>query len=78
MYCAMLLNSDFTPLHFISDFDAITLFYKGRAEVLEGMDGRPSEWDETFSSPSTSIHVPATTTHQQEVEAALRRQIELG
>lgn len=57
---ALLLNADFTPLHFLSDFDAITLFYKGRAEVVQGMDGRPSQWDETFSSPSTTIHVPAT------------------
>lgn len=57
---ALLLNSDFTPLHFISDFDAITLYYKGRAEIISGVDGSPSVWDETFSSPSTSIQVPAT------------------
>lgn len=57
---ALLLNTDFSPLHFISDFDAITLFYKGRAEVIDGMDGKKSEWDETFNSPSTSIRVPAT------------------
>jgi len=60
MQRALLLNSDYTPLHFISDVDAITLFYKGRAVVVEGMNGRPSEWDETFNSPSTSIRVPAT------------------
>ena len=57
---ALLLNSDFSPLHFISDCDAITLFYKGRAEVISGANGDPSEWDETWSSPSTSIKVPAT------------------
>lgn len=57
---ALLLNSDYTPLHFLSDTDAIILFYKGRAVVVEGADGNPSEWDETFTSPSTSIHVPAT------------------
>ena len=57
---ALLLNADYSPLHFVSDIDAITLFYKGRAVVIEGMDGKPSEWDETFSSPSTSIRVPAT------------------
>lgn len=60
MHRALLLNSDYTPLHFISDFDAITLFYKGRAEVISGMSGEPSEWDATFNSPSTSIRVPAT------------------
>lgn len=57
---ALLLNSDFTPLHFISDMDAITLYYKGRAEVVSNMDGSPSVWDETFNSPSTTIKVPAT------------------
>lgn len=57
---ALLLNADYSPLHFVSDFDAITLFYKGRAEVIHGMDGKLSEWDETFNSPSTKIRVPAT------------------
>jgi len=57
---ALLLNSDYTPLHFLSDTDAIILFYKGRAEVVSGSDGKPSIWDETFNSPSTIIHVPAT------------------
>jgi 5-methylcytosine-specific restriction endonuclease McrA len=58
---ALLLNSDYSPLHFVSDMDAIILFYKGRAEVIPSpVTGLPSEWDEVFSSPSTSIHVPAT------------------
>lgn len=57
---ALLLNSDYTPLRFISDMDAITLYYKGRAEVVVGSSGRPSEWDEFFASPSTKIAVPAT------------------
>lgn len=57
---ALLLNSDWTPLHFLSDIDAIILFYKGRAEVVSSSDGKPSVWSETFNSPSTVIHVPAT------------------
>lgn len=57
---ALLLNADFAPLHFVSDFDAITLFYKGRVEVVDGMSGKPSLWDETFNSPSTIIRIPAT------------------
>lgn len=57
---ALLLNADFTPLHFLSDHDAITLFYKGRAEIVHGMNGKQSVWDEVFRSPSTSINVPAT------------------
>ena len=58
---ALLLNSDYTPLHFLSAEDAIILFYKGRAEVVDSYTtGTPSEWDEVYNSPSTSIHVPAT------------------
>lgn len=57
---ALLLNADWTPLHFISDIDAIVLFYKGAAEVVTGIDGRPAVWNEKFCSPSTSIDVPAT------------------
>lgn len=57
---ALLLNADWTPLHFVSDIDAITLFYKGTAEVVTGVDGKPSVWDECFRSPSTTIQVPAT------------------
>jgi 5-methylcytosine-specific restriction endonuclease McrA len=58
---ALLLNSDYSPLHFVSDTDAIILFYKGRAEVVpSSTTGLPSEWDEVFNSPSTSIRVPAT------------------
>lgn len=57
---ALLLNSDFTPLHFLSDMDAITLYYKGRAEIVFNMEGNRSEWDESFNSPSTIIKIPAT------------------
>ena len=57
---ALLLNADYTPLHFISDIDAVTLFYKGTAEVMVGLDGKPAVWDDVFRSPSTSIRVPAT------------------
>lgn len=57
---ALLLNSDYTPLHFISDISAIILIYKGRAEIVNDIDGSPSTWDETYSSPSVTIKVPAT------------------
>jgi 5-methylcytosine-specific restriction endonuclease McrA len=57
---ALLLNADYAPIKFISDVDAITLFYKQRVEVVYGLDGNLSEWDEEFRSPSTSIKVPAT------------------
>lgn len=63
---ALLLNADYTPLHFVSDIDAITLFYKGTAEVVHGLDGEPAVWKGpdgeplVFRSPSTAIAVPAT------------------
>lgn len=57
---ALLLNADYSPLHFISDERAIVLVYIGHAEVVE-MNGAPSVWDgEYFVSPSTKIAVPAT------------------
>jgi 5-methylcytosine-specific restriction endonuclease McrA len=57
---ALLLNADYSPIKFISDVAAITLFYKERAEVVHGMNGKLSQWDDEFKSPSTSIRVPAT------------------
>lgn len=42
---ALLLNADWSPLHFISDSRAIVLVYKGRAEVINvSEDGQPSLW----------------------------------
>jgi len=58
---ALLLNADYTPLRFISDVEAVIHFYKGTAEVVYGLDGKPAVWNgEFFRSPSTAIEVPAT------------------
>lgn len=58
---ALLLNADWSPMHFVADTDAIILLYKGRAELIDSpTTGEPSQWDEVWHSPSTSIHVPAT------------------
>jgi hypothetical protein len=56
---ALLLNATWEPLNFISDFRAIGLLLKGRAEVVH-MDGRDSVWDEAFTYANGKIHVPAT------------------
>jgi len=57
---ALLLNADYTPLHFISDARAFSLVFKGRAEILD-MGGKPSVWgDEVFRTPNISFNVPAT------------------
>lgn len=49
---ALLLNADYSPLHFISDEKAIVLVYKGRAEVIcASEDGQMSLWpDMSFTS----------------------------
>ncbi len=57
---ALLLNADWSPLHFVSDIKAIYLVMKDRAEVIHGMDGAASIWPEAFSSPSIDIQIPAT------------------
>lgn len=57
---ALLLNADYTPLHFISDTRAIKMIYKGRAENVE-INGRPSVWsDYALKTPSKTYQAPAT------------------
>ena len=56
----LLLNADFSPLNFVSDIRAISLSLNERAVVIDGLDGRPSEWDFVMNSPSIRINVPAT------------------
>jgi 5-methylcytosine-specific restriction endonuclease McrA len=57
---ALLLNSDWTPLHFISDWRAIRLLMLGRAEtVVDFQTGDPSVWsDEAFTSPGPTPDAP--------------------
>lgn len=43
---ALLLNADYTPLHFVSEEDAIYLLYKERVEMIVMHDGKPSKWKE--------------------------------
>ena len=64
---ALLLNADYSPLHFISDVRAVVLLLKGRAEVIPGHSGALSLWDEFFVSPGPVLggeprrtFVPAT------------------
>lgn len=57
---ALLLNADWAPLHFVSDIKALYLVMKGRAEVINGMDGKLSIWEESFTSPTIKIPIPAT------------------
>ncbi len=65
---ALLLNADWSPLHFITESKAIVLLYKGRAEVVHDFQtGEPSLWDESFTSmgstpnaPLNKVRIPAT------------------
>jgi 5-methylcytosine-specific restriction endonuclease McrA len=60
MLRALLLNSDFTPLHFISDWRAVRLFLNGRASIVTEITGKPSVWNESFNTPTMKIPIPAT------------------
>jgi len=55
----LLLNADWSPLHFISDVRALRLLMKGRAEVITVSDS-PSMWDEHFSTVTNTFQIPAT------------------
>lgn len=56
---ALLLNSDWTPLNFVSGSRALSLLFKGRAEVIS-LGEKPSFWDDTVPTPSTQYELPAT------------------
>lgn len=64
----LLLNANWEPLHFISDWRAVRLLMNGRGEVIyDFVTGVPAVWDEAFTSPGPdersplkSIAVPAT------------------
>lgn len=55
----LLLNSDWTPLNFVSPVRALSLLFKGRAELIAVSDG-PSIWNDALTTPSTSYEAPAT------------------
>jgi 5-methylcytosine-specific restriction endonuclease McrA len=57
---ALLLNADWTPMHFMSDVRAFRLLMLGRAEVvIDFQTGLPSVWDdEAFTSPGPTIGSP--------------------
>ena len=55
----LLLNSDYSPMHFISEMRAFSLVFKGRAEVLD-MGGKPSVWSEEIRTSNASFKIPAT------------------
>lgn len=56
---ALLLNSDWTPLNFVSSVRALTLLFNGKAEMITVGDG-PSIWPEGLTTPSTTYDAPAT------------------
>lgn len=70
---ALLLNADWSPLHFISDWKAVRLLMpdihgKIRAEIVYDFStGEPAFWEESFTSPGPipgapmkKLGVPAT------------------
>jgi 5-methylcytosine-specific restriction endonuclease McrA len=60
MKSALLLNADYSPLHFVSNVRAFSLVYKGRAEIID-MGGKLSLWnDEIVRTPTSTLKLPAT------------------
>lgn len=58
MKLSLLLNDDYTPLNFVSPLRALSLLFRGSAEVVT-VDG-PSMWDITYSTVSKDFKAPAT------------------
>ena len=57
---ALLLNSDYSPMHFVSNVRAFLLVHKGRAEILD-TGGKLSTWPEYYlNTSSSSVQLPAT------------------
>lgn len=67
---ALLLNADWTPLHFINDVRAVILVMNGRAEIVfDFQTGAPAVWDEAFTSPGPAPDAPM---RQVQVPATIR------
>lgn len=58
MKMSLLLNDDYSPLNFVSPIRALTLLFRGSAEVVS-VDG-PSMWDITYATTSREYKAPAT------------------
>jgi 5-methylcytosine-specific restriction endonuclease McrA len=57
---ALLLNADYSPLHFTPDIEAFIMVYKDIAEIVE-LNGKPSVWeDDSLTSPGRTWPCPAT------------------
>jgi 5-methylcytosine-specific restriction endonuclease McrA len=55
----LLLNSDWSPLNFVSIPRAFNLMFKGRVEVIS-VGEKPSYWDESYDTTSRKYDIPAT------------------
>jgi 5-methylcytosine-specific restriction endonuclease McrA len=57
---ALLLNADYTPMHFISNVRAFLLVHKGRAEIFDS-GGRLSVWEDyKIGTTNATMNLPAT------------------
>lgn len=55
----LLLNTDWTPLNFVSEVRALKLLMKGRCEIIT-VSEKPSIWGEKIVTPSCELDTPAT------------------
>jgi 5-methylcytosine-specific restriction endonuclease McrA len=56
---ALLLNADYSPLHFVSNVRAFVMVHKGKAEIID-VSGKLSTWDSTIKTSGSEIQSPAT------------------
>ena len=55
---SLLLNNDYTPISFVSPIRALSLLFRGSAEIVS-VNG-PSMWDITYATTSKEYKAPAT------------------
>jgi 5-methylcytosine-specific restriction endonuclease McrA len=56
---ALLLNADYSPLHFISNLRAFIMVHKGKAEIID-IAGKPSTWSSYIKTSTAEVESPAT------------------
>lgn len=55
----LVVNTDLSPLNFISEIRALKLVFAGRAEIVH-LGEKPSVWEDVMTTVTSSYPVPAT------------------
>ena len=60
MNSSLLLNSDWSPLNFVSGVRALNLLFSGKAEIISLNEGKDQSIWEEVKTPNRVYHIPAT------------------